>query len=40
VFVDPKYDYIGQFINGIAIIAIGTKRGLLNEQGEEIVEVQ
>jgi hypothetical protein len=40
LFVEPKYDYIGPFINGLAIISVKDKRGLLNESGEEVVEVE
>jgi len=35
-----KYDEIGEFQNGIAIVVLDNKHGLINEKGEEICELK
>jgi hypothetical protein len=35
-----KYDYRGEFYNGIAPVKVGDKWGFINEHNEEICEIK
>lgn len=35
-----KYDYVGEFVNGLAIVRLNGKCGFINERGKEITPLK
>jgi hypothetical protein len=36
--ISSKYDHIGKFNNGIAVVELNGKRGLINSEGKELIK--
>ena len=36
--ISVKYDHIRRFHNGVAVVELGNKRGLINTEGKELIK--
>lgn len=36
--ISLKYDHIRRFHNGVAVVELGNKRGLINTEGKELIK--